>query len=88
VAQLTEGLVREFLRYNKRGEPAPYTINEFRQLCYAWLKLNGLPFELDNTAARTTRGVPPEHEFDENGKCKWCPAERPAQTVTQHIEGK
>lgn len=21
----------------------------------------------------TRRGVPTEHEFDEHGKCKWCP---------------
>lgn len=81
MAQLTEELVREFLVYNKRGKPAPYTLNEFRQLCYAWLKLNGHPFELTEGAARSTRGVPADHEWDENGKCRWCPAEKDTETV-------
>lgn len=25
-------------------------------------------------------GVPADHEFDENGKCIWCPEERASQT--------
>lgn len=25
----------------------------------------------------TKQKVPPEHEWDENGKCRWCPAEYP-----------
>lgn len=30
---------------------------------------------VDRDRHGTRRGVPSEHEFDEHGKCKWCPAE-------------
>lgn len=26
--------------------------------------------------AKTMGRVPPEHEWDDSGKCKWCPAQR------------
>lgn len=32
---------------------------------------------VDRDRHGTRRGVPSEHEFDEHGKCKWCP-----ETVT------
>lgn len=54
MAQLTEELVREFLRYNEQGKPAPYTLNEFRQLCNFWLHAHGLEPE----PAPPVKGVP------------------------------
>jgi len=29
---------------------------------------------IDRDMHRSNRQVPPEHEFDQNGKCKWCPS--------------
>lgn len=43
MAQVTESLVREYLKYTERDERPPITIREIGQLCYAWLKLNNLP---------------------------------------------
>jgi hypothetical protein len=43
MAELTESLVREFVRHNSQNRNAPYTRWEFHQLCAAWFRLNGLP---------------------------------------------
>jgi hypothetical protein len=31
---------------------------------------------LEGKAVPRTGPIPADHEFDEHGKCKWCPAER------------
>lgn len=54
MAQLSEDLVREFLRYNAQCKPAPYTFHEFRQLCNFWLHAHGLEPE----PAPPARGAP------------------------------
>lgn len=43
MAQVTESLVREYLKYTERDERPPITIREIGQLCYAWLRFHDLP---------------------------------------------
>lgn len=45
MAQLSEGLIREFQRAIDEHRHPPITIGEAQQLCLAWLKLNSLPVE-------------------------------------------
>lgn len=41
MAQLTKGLVLEFMSHNNAGRSAPYTAWEFHQLCADWLGNRG-----------------------------------------------
>lgn len=40
----------------------------------------GAHHESPRPSGRARSGAPPDHEFDENGECKWCPAELSQET--------